>query len=190
VSARNGEPSRVVLIGPECTGKTWLARDLAAHYGVPWSEEYARIFVEEHPRPVAYDDVEAIGLGQREGEDEAVERARTTRARLVVHDTDLVSTGVYSRHYYGECPLWIEPAAVARQADLYLLHLPDVPWVADGHQRVEPERRAELFARFRDVLADLRTAVVEIGGGWDQRRRAALEAVDGLLAADREDLIR
>jgi len=174
------QPWRIVLIGPECTGKTWLAQDLASHYGVPWSEEYARIFVEEHPRLVVYDDVDAIGIGQRAGEDEALAQARRAGARLVIHDTDLVSTAVYSRHYYGDCPVWIEPAASARRSDLYLLHRADVPWIADGHQRAEPERRAELFARFRDTLAALGTTVVEIGGGWDERRRAAIEAVDGL----------
>jgi NadR type nicotinamide-nucleotide adenylyltransferase len=180
MNERKGEPWRIVLIGPECTGKTWLARDLASQYGVPWSEEYARIFVEEHPRPVVYDDVEAIGLGQRAGEDRALVQARRAGARLLFHDTDLVSTAVYSRHYYGKCPAWIEPAAVTRRADLYLLHQPDVPWVADGHQRVEPARRTELFARFRDTLAALGTTVIEIGGAWDARRRAAIEAVSRL----------
>jgi nicotinamide riboside kinase len=102
----------------------------------------------------------------------------------VIHDTDLVSTAVYSRHYYDHCPAWIESAAVARRADLYLLHKADVPWVADGHLRVEPERRAELFTRFRDTLAALKTTVVEIGGGWDERRRAAIEAVGGLRLFD------
>jgi nicotinamide riboside kinase len=133
---------------------------------------------------VVYDDVETIGLGQRAGEDEALAQARRAGARLVIHDTDLVSTAVYSRHYYGDCPGWIEPAAFARRPDLYLLHQPDVPWVADGHQRVEPERRTELFVRFRDALAALGTSVVEIGGAWDQRRRAAIDAVDRLQPMD------
>ena len=147
---------------------------------MPWSAEYARLFVQEHPRLVVYDDVEAIGFGQQAGEDVALAQARGAGAPLVLHDTDLASTAVYSRHYYGDCPAWIEPASVARRADLYLLHQPDVPWVADGHQRIEPERRLELFVRFRDTLAALGTAVVEIGGTWDERRRAAIDAVDGL----------
>jgi NadR type nicotinamide-nucleotide adenylyltransferase len=178
MTVRRHEPWRVVLIGPECTGKTWLARELASHYGVPWSEEYARLFVEEHPRQVVYGDVDTIGSGQQAGEDEALSQARRAGARLVIHDTDLVSTAVYSWHYYGDCPAWIEPAASARRSDLYLLHQTDVPWVADGHQRVDPDRRAELFVRFRATLAALETTVVEIGGGWDDRRRAAIAAVD------------
>jgi NadR type nicotinamide-nucleotide adenylyltransferase len=175
---------RAVLIGPESTGKTWLARDLVSHYNVCWSQEYARQFVESHLRPVVYSDVEAIGRGQRACEDEAIAKARNAGTPLVIHDTDLLSTVIYSRHYYGDCPISIESAAVTRIANLYLLHRPDVPWMTDGHQRAEPERRGELFARFRNTLVALRANVVEIGGEWADRRRSAIEVIDALLARE------
>ena len=76
-------------------------------------------------------------------------------------DTDLVSTMVYSRHYYGDCPPWIEEEAARRLADLYLLHHVDVEWVADGRQREQPERREELFERFRATLAGLGARVAD-----------------------------
>jgi NadR type nicotinamide-nucleotide adenylyltransferase len=177
------DPMRAVLIGPESTGKTWLAQDLASRYQVCWSREYARQFVESHPRPVVYGDVEVIGRGQRACEDQALARACHAGAILVIHDTDLVSTVVYSRHYFGDCPVSIESAAANRLANLYLLLRPDVPWVADGHQRAECESRDELFARFRETLAALRANVVEIGGEWAARRRSAIEAIEAILAS-------
>lgn len=172
---------RAVLIGPECTGKTRLARELANHYGVPWSEEYARLFVEEHPRSVTYADVDAIARGQNRLEDQAIAEARHAGSRLVIHDTDLLSTVVYSRHYYDRVPAWIEPLALARRGDVYLLHYPDVPWAADGHQRAEPERREELFERFRRLLTDSGVMVAVIEGPWEARRQVALEAIDLVL---------
>ncbi len=172
---------RVVLIGPECTGKTWLAQALAAHFGVPWAAEYAREYVERHGVSLGYQDVEPIGRGQMAGEDEALARAASERAPFVLLDTDLVSTMVYSRHYYGDCPPWIEREAYRRLGDLYLLHHVDVPWVADGAQREQAERREELFVRFRATLSLLEARVFEIEGGWEERRALAIAAIGGLL---------
>jgi NadR type nicotinamide-nucleotide adenylyltransferase len=179
---RAGRPARVVVIGPECTGKTWLAGELAARYRVPSAPEHAREYVDRHGEALTYTDVEPIGRGQRAGEDAAIERATAEGAPLVVLDTDLVSTMVYSRHYYGSCPRWIEEDAARRLADLYLLHHVDVAWIADGRQREQPERREELFARFRETLAGLRARAADVVGPWDERRQRALQAIDVFLA--------
>ncbi len=138
--------------------------------------------MEIHDGPLGYADVDGIGQGQRRGEDAAVARATQLGVPLVVLDTDLVSTMVYSRHYYGECPEWIEREARARLGDLYLLHHADVDWVPDGRQREQPQRRAELFERFRAALQDLGVRVCDVRGSWDERKRRAIDAVDRLLA--------
>lgn len=171
-----------MLIGPECTGKTRLAGELGERYGAPVAPEHAREYVDRHSAALTFADVDPIGRGQRAGEDEAVARACALGAPLVVLDTDLVSTMVYSRHYYGDCPAWIEEEAKRRRADLYLLHHVDVEWVPDGRQREQPERRGELFSRFRSTLAGLGEPTVDILGLWDERRRRAIAAVDALLA--------
>lgn len=171
-------PVRVVVIGPECTGKTTLAGDLAAHFGAPWVSEFARAFVERVRRPVRFDDVEAIARGQQRAEDDA----RRGEPPLLILDTDLVSTCVYSRHYYGDCPSWIEDAARARLADLYLLLATDVPWEAEGPMREQPERRDELHASFARTLRQWGARVAEVRGTWDQRREAAIAAVERAVA--------
>jgi nicotinamide riboside kinase len=175
-------PLRIVLIGPESTGKTWLAGELAARYGVPWSAEHARSYVERHGAALTFADVDPIGRGQREGEDEAIAGAAAAGEPFVLLDTDLLSTMVYSRHYYDDCPEWIEAEAVRRMGDLYLLHAVDVQWTADGEQREAPERREELFVRFKLTLEVLDARVAAIEGDWPERRERAIAAIDARLA--------
>jgi nicotinamide riboside kinase len=94
-----------------------------------------------------------------------------------VLDTDLVSTTVYARHYYGSCPAWIDQAARERLGDLYLLCDIDVPWVADD-ARDRPRERAHMHGLFVAALEALGARYVTIRGSWAERRQAAIAAVD------------
>lgn len=170
-------PRRLVLTGAECTGKTTMAAHLAARFGAPWSGEYARRYAEGLGRPLVLADVPLIGRGQVDGEDEAIARA----TRLVVHDTDLVSTVVYSRYYFGACPEGLEPLAAERRADLYLLHHPDVPWLPEPGVRGEDHDRDQLHGLFALKLDQLRADVVHVRGSWEERVTLAEAAVRRLL---------
>jgi NadR type nicotinamide-nucleotide adenylyltransferase len=177
-------PFVVVITGSECTGKTTLAADLAAEFDAPRSPEFVRAYVDARRAPLSASDVEPIAAGQLAVERAAEHDADVRGNRLVIRDTDLVSTTVYARHYYGSCPGWIEAAAHRRAGDLYLLLCPDVPWVPDGLQRdrAGDEERADMHARFRDALAALGARVVEIRGTWSDRRRQAFAVVAAALS--------
>ena len=168
---------RVVVTGSESTGKSELARALAAHYRTAWAPEFVRDYLEGKGSALDASDVESIARGQIAREDAAVARA----AGIVILDTDLLSTVVYARHYYGSCSLWIERAARERMADLYLLLDIDVPWTLDG-QRDRADRREEMHALFADALRGLDVRTVLIGGSWEERRVRAIEAIDALLS--------
>ena len=168
---------RVVVIGSESTGKTELARALASHYGTSWAAEYVREYLDAKGAPLTSEDVEPIARGQIAAEDAAAARAR----ELVILDTDLTSTEIYARHYYGAVPEWVARAAGERRGDLYLLLDIDVPWAADA-QRDRGDRREEMHALFADGLAGLN--VVVIRGDWEERRRRAIEAIDEVLSAE------
>jgi NadR type nicotinamide-nucleotide adenylyltransferase len=178
-------PLIIVVTGSECTGKTTLAQSLAARFDAPWSREYAREYVDLHQAPLDASDVEPIARGELAGERAAEHAAATRGSRLVIRDTDLVSTTVYSRHYYGACPEWIAAAARERLGSLYLLLCPDVPWVADGLQRDRPDEaaRVQMHALFRDALVAIGASVVEVRGTWNEREVQAAEAITAALDA-------
>jgi len=168
---------RIVVTGSECTGKTTLAEalaeELSSRYRTACIPEYARRFVREKGAPPERADVETIARGQIALEDEMVGRDLD----LVIQDTDLLSTVVYSRHYYGGCPQWIEDALRRRPPDLYLLAGIDVPWTPDGDQRDRGHMREEMQALFRQALVERGARFVEVSGSHERRMRTALRAI-------------
>jgi NadR type nicotinamide-nucleotide adenylyltransferase len=172
---------RVVVTGSESTGKTTLARDLAHHFHTTWVPEYSRTYAQEKLAATGLtldaSDVEPIARGQIAAQNRALASARG----LLVLDTDLVSTTVYARHYYGECPAWIERAARERRGDLYLLCDIDTPWVPDP-QRDLPHVRGHMHALFAGALDALGVRYVTIRGSWEERFARAVDAVAALVS--------
>ena len=168
----------ICVTGPESTGKTWLARQLAGLLGTAWAPEGSREYAERMDRPLGFDDVGPIAREQMMLAAAASARAAALGAGTVVLDTDLVSTVVYARHYYGAVPAWVLRAEREARADLYLLCDVDVPWVPDG-VRDRPLGRATMFARFRDALARRRADTVVVRGDWEARWAIARQAAGG-----------
>ena len=173
---------RVVLIGSESTGKTTLAEQLARHYGVRWVPEFVRDYADAKDLPLDASDVDAIARGQVAREDEYRLRATAGNERLLIGDTDLLSTGVYAAHYYGRAPGWVIDAARRRRPDLYLLLDIDLPWTADP-QRDRGHLRPEMHALFRAAVEASGTPFVIVSGDSTARFASARAAIDNLLGA-------
>lgn len=165
-------PARIVVTGSESTGKTTLARDLASALGGSWIPEFARSYAESVARPLTANDVEPIARGQIQ----AMDQTLALIGAPLVFDTDLISTVVYARHYYGRCPAWIVDEAHRRRSALYLLCDIDLPWRPDairdrGHQR------AQLHAVFQNTLDEFGVPVTPVSGIGPARLDAALHEI-------------
>jgi len=167
---------RIVVTGGECTGKTTLAKELAARWGTAWAAEAAREVALQRRVALGPEDVPVIARTHVRLANEACRAAEESGRALVFLDQDLLSTVVYARHYYGSCPPWIERLAAERVGDLYLLCHPDLPWSADG-VRDRPEARAEIHALFEAALAAAGARVVNVTGRGSEREALAAAAV-------------
>lgn len=170
---------RVAVFGPESTGKTMLAEKLAAHFGEPCVPEYARQFWDEHGG-ITLKDIPAIAHRQAELEDAAALRAR----RVVICDTEALTTVLWSDVLYQDCPPLVRMSAELRapRYDLYLLLNTDVPFAPDP-QRIFPDEagRVKSMELWREALVSRSLPFVEIRGNWAEREAAAITAVERIL---------
>ena len=162
--------ARICLTGPESTGKTELAEKLGRHFGVEVVPEFARAYALEHGNELTYEDCERIARGELANVDGAAPQA--------ILDTDLISTVVYSRYYYGRCPEWLVDEARRRRADLYLLMDTDIEWRPDQARDTGGEAREDLFDAFRAAMDEFDARFVIISGTGEERVARAVEAVE------------
>ena len=177
---------RIAVFGTESTGKTRLAETLARHFGVVWVPEYAREFWDANGGVIGLEDMVTIAREQWRREDEAAAKAEQCGAKLLICDTDALTTMLWSDLLYGTCPDEVRRGAERRCRDyaLYLLLDTDVPFAPDPQRCFpEPEDRAKLGRVWRGALELRGLPMVEIRGAeWLERERAAIAAVEKLLA--------
>jgi|SRR5690606_647470 NadR type nicotinamide-nucleotide adenylyltransferase len=167
---------KVVVIGPECTGKSELSAFLADTFHTRWVAEYAREYIDELERPYVASDLVEIARGQIEREDQQAKMA----SRVLICDTDLYVIKIWSMFKYGYCDPWILETINQRRYDLYLLTYVDIPW-EDDPQREHPGKRQELYDIYRKELEGQSVPFIEIKGEREERRRTAVDAVRSLL---------
>jgi NadR type nicotinamide-nucleotide adenylyltransferase len=172
---------KVVVIGPESTGKSTLSEFLASHYETMWVPEYARQYIEDLARPYEQSDLLAIAKGQLELE---AERAKLAN-RLLVCDTDLHVIRVWSEHKYGECDPWIVAAIAEKRYDLYLLTYIDIPWEEDPQrEHPDPAMREYFYNVYKKIVQSSGVPWVEVRGSFEEREATAVKAVEQLLGAN------
>ena len=173
---------KIVLFGPESTGKTTLAIQLAKHYSTVWVQEYARPYLQkvwnQERRTCELKDILPIAFGQMALENRLAKRAD----KVLICDTDLLETKVYSQEYYsGYVDPLLEKGSRDSNYDLYFLTYIDTPWVADD-LRDRPEQREEMFLAFKKALQDNNKSYILLKGDKENRFRLAIEAIDKIIS--------
>ncbi len=172
---------KVVLFGPESSGKTTLAQELAKHYQTEWVPEFAREYLQEkwnkEQKTCEAHDLIPIAEGQIRLENYWTGKAN----KLLICDTDLLETKVYSEAYYlGYCDPVLEKYALQNSYDLYLLTSIDIPWEKDD-LRDKPNERERMFLYFKETLEKYDRNFVILKGNKENRLTLAIKFIDKLL---------
>lgn len=170
---------RVVILGPESTGKSTLAAGLANFFKTAWCPEAAREYLLTHGRDYTFDDLQTIAQLQLQMEDRVAPEARNG---IFIIDTDMYVMKVWCEVVFNDCHTWILKQIVQRHYDLYLLCNVDLPWVQDGLREYPDEAvRRRLFKMYHDIVINSGVPWAVISGTEDQRLNAAINTVQNIL---------
>ena len=192
---------KIVIIGPESTGKSTLSKQLAKHFNTVWCEEYAREYLLNHGTNYSFDDLLTIAKGQVALEDrfhfavnnEPLEDLnppkiannspiKSHKSKLLFIDTDMYVLKVWCEYVFGKCHSYINEQIEQRKYDLYLLCNIDLPWVRDELREYPDEApRKELYTIYKKILQNQPIPWVDINGNYKERLQKAIEAVDALI---------
>ncbi len=168
---------KIVLTGPESSGKTTLARALAEAYRLPVVPEYARTYLEGR-KDYSFEDLVAIARGQIDLEQKNLD----TNSQHLLCDTDLLTIIIWSEVKFGRVDPWIVQQWQSQPARMYLLLYPDIPWI-DDPLRENPDDRHELFAIYENMLVQNHCPYYIISGDHEERLQRARRIFDFLIIA-------
>ena len=172
---------KVVLFGPESTGKTTLSKSLADYFGTHWVAEYAREYLQNkwdlEQKTCELSDLLPIAIGQMKLENAAASKVD----KLLFCDTNLLETKVYSEVYYNNyCDPKIDYYAKKNCYNLYFLCDIDIPWIQDD-LRDMPNERSKMFSVFERALQEQELPYVILSGSKSERLNNAVNHINELL---------
>jgi HTH-type transcriptional regulator, transcriptional repressor of NAD biosynthesis genes len=161
---------KICLYGPESTGKSTLARDLAQHFETEFAPEVAREILTDNDFTMA--DILRIGYAQIA----AVEAKLQTANKFIFCDTDTITTQIYAKHYLNDVPEELYTLEKSVHYDLYCLLDIDVPWVAD-ELRDLGDKRIEMYQIFKENLEKRGILYLKVSGNWAERKRKIIDVL-------------
>lgn len=168
---------KIVVIGPESTGKSILCEQLAKYYNTTWCPEYAREYLLTNGINYSYDDLLTIAKGQIALEEKY--SLLTTHHSLLFIDTNMYVMKVWCEFVFQQCHRWILDEIAQRKYDLYLLCNIDLPWQPDVlREYPDLKSRQHLYHIYKDILINQPVDWVEISGTGEERFKSAVKMID------------
>ena len=187
---------KIVVIGPESTGKSSLCKKLAEHYNTLWVPEYAREYLEKNGADYTYENLLTIAKGQIDLEESITYQLTGLSDKnlqnpsaslpgtpdLIFIDTDMNVMKVWCEFVFNNCHNWILNRIAERKYDLYLLCDVDLPWVADTlREYPDKNTREKLYRFYKDLLVNQNVPWSNISGDYAERFKKAVAFIEASL---------
>lgn len=164
--------TRITITGPESTGKTTLAQQLALHFKADLVREVARTYLTPGAS-YSLNDILAIAHLQHE-------HILHAQRDIQIVDTDGLTTYLWAKDKFKQENRTLLHLWQSHYPDLYLLCYPDLPWEEDP-LREDPDRLDELFELYHTHLKTAGVPFTIIKSLGDERTRQAIRAVQQVL---------
>lgn len=171
---------RVAVTGPECSGKTRMCRELAAHFKTIWVLEYSRQYLDLLKRKYVFEDLALIANGHLAQEKVITAQAELDQLPVIFSDTELINIKIWSEYRYNQCDPYIIEEIEKSNYHHYLLLKPDIPWVEDPF-RENPHDRDYLFSIFEKELKNFNKPYTIISGDYTNRILDAVKTIESLF---------
>ena len=177
---------KIVVIGPESTGKSSLCKALANHYKTIWVKEFAREYLEHNGANYIFENLYDIAVGQIKIEDDGTNKILATskieNISPLFIDTDLHVIKIWSEYVFNKCDNRLLTEITKREYDLYLLCDIDLPWVKDDlREYPDVKVRQKLFHYYKEEMTAQKTLWKVIRGNYEERLTNAIKFTDEIL---------
>jgi NadR type nicotinamide-nucleotide adenylyltransferase len=177
---------KIVIVGPESTGKSTLSENLANYFKTEFVPEYAREYIDKNGTEYTFENLYDIAQGQLAGEDATYkklqEKNSTEKTVPLIIDTDMYVIKVWSEFVFNKCDNRVLTEITTREYDGYILCNTDVPWVQDS-MREYPDlvTREKLFTYYKEELSEQKLPWIIITGNYEERTQQAIDFVKSFL---------
>lgn len=155
---------KICFYGPESTGKTVMVERMAELFNTEYVPEVARELLVSNDFSV--NEIVQIGEAHFERICDKVGRAN----KILLCDTDAITTQIYSRYYLQEVPPVLYALEEKVKYDHYFLFDIDVAWVADGLRDLHFNREA-MFNIFKEELNKRKIPFTLVKGTYQEREK-------------------
>lgn len=138
---------KIGILGPESSGKTTLAKNLAKIYNCYYISEYAREYLEKKDANYKYtiEDLELIAAAQFRRIN------KCSKQENYFIDTDIITIQIWAEDKFNHCPKSIHKLTEIQNLDAIILCKPDFPWENDP-LREDAYRQNIIFKMYLNLL--------------------------------------